>query len=83
MQLASGMLPTGAGPYLRLKAIEALGRLNSTAATGRLREIVESKKLWRWQYPSELRLAALQALLAIAPASRTRASSAREWFHRG
>jgi hypothetical protein len=68
-QLASGMLPTGAGPYLRLKAIEALGRLNSTAATGLLREIVKSKKLWRWQYPSELRLAALQALLAIAPAS--------------
>ena len=69
MRLVSDELPRSTGPYLRLKAIEALGRLHSTAATELLREIVEAKKRWRWVHHAELRIAALQALEAISPAS--------------
>jgi hypothetical protein len=57
------------GPYVRLKAIEALGRLRSAAATELLREILEAKKRWRWAYHAELRIAALQALESISPTS--------------
>ena len=69
MRLASDEPPRSIGPYLRLKAIEALGRLRSAAATELLREIVESKKRWRWAHHAELRIAALQALEAISPAT--------------
>jgi hypothetical protein len=69
MRLVSDELPRGTGPYLRLKAIEALGRLRSTAATELLREIAEAKKRWRKVHHPELRIAALQALEAISPAS--------------
>ncbi len=69
MRLASDEPPRNVGPYLRLKTIEALGRLHSAAATELLREIVESKKRWRWAHHAELRIAALQALEAISPAT--------------
>ena len=69
MRLVSDELPRGTGPYLRLKAVEALGRLRSAAATELLREIAEAKKRWRWVHHTELRIAALQALEAISPAS--------------
>jgi len=69
MRLVSDELPRHTGPYLRLKAIEALGRLRSAAATELLREIVEAKKRWRWVHHAELRIAALQALEAISPAT--------------
>jgi hypothetical protein len=68
MRLAGGELPSGSTPFLRVKAIEALGRLRTAAATVLLREIVEAKKLWRWVHRAELRLTALQALLVISPA---------------
>ncbi len=58
---------TGSPNFLRLKAIEALGRLRAMDAEGALREIIEAKKLWHWQHPGELRLAALLALRNIAP----------------
>jgi hypothetical protein len=67
MRLAAGELPAGSTPFLRVKAIEALGRMRTTAAVELLREIVEAKKLWRWVHRTELRLTALQALLAISP----------------
>jgi hypothetical protein len=47
---------------VRLKAIEALGRLRFTAAAAVLRRIAEAKQMWRWVHPSELRIAAIQAL---------------------
>jgi hypothetical protein len=59
---------TESSDFLRVKAVEALGRLRATDAEGLLRQIVEAKKLWHWQYPGELRLAALLALRHIAPA---------------
>jgi hypothetical protein len=68
MHMASGDLPSGAGPFLRLKAIEALGRLREARATSLLRDLLETKKMWRWMYPSEIRISAFYALCSIASA---------------
>ncbi len=57
----------GISSYVRLKAIEALGRLRASAANPALQTILEARQVWRWQYPSELRVAAAQALLRIDP----------------
>jgi hypothetical protein len=51
--------------FARVKAIEALGRLRATAASPLLQHILESKQVWRWVYPSEMRIAAAQALLHV------------------
>jgi hypothetical protein len=67
LTLADGDLPTDAAPYLRVKAIEALGRLEATASIPTLRRIVESRKVFGWQYPQELRIAALQVLQKLQP----------------
>lgn len=53
--------------YLRLKAIEALGRLRAQAATGLLQQILDARQTWRWSYHSELRIAAAQALAQVDP----------------
>ena len=53
--------------YVRLKAVEALGRLRATSASPTLQTIMEARQVWRWQYPSELRIAAAQALQRIDP----------------
>src|SRR5258707_1162567 len=57
----------GISGYVRLKAVEALGRLRASAANEILQKILEARQVWRWQYPSELRIAAGQALLRIDP----------------
>ena len=57
----------GISGYLRLKAIEALGRLRATSAAPALQTILEARQVWRWQYPSELRVAAAQALQRVDP----------------
>jgi len=57
----------GISGYVRLKSIEALGRLRASAANPTLQTILEARQVWRWQYPSELRVAAGQALLRIDP----------------
>jgi hypothetical protein len=67
LPLAAGNSAHDHGPYLRLKAVEALGRLRASVAAPLLREIAESKKHWRWLHPFELRLAAFQALANITP----------------
>ena len=67
LRIADGDLPKGATEYLRLKAIEALGRLRTPGAETVLREIAESKKAWRWAHPTELRLVAAQAMEKIDP----------------
>jgi len=56
-----------AEPYLHLKAIEALGRLREPNAEALLRALAESRRLWHWCYPRELRITAVQALLKIDP----------------
>ena len=67
LRIAEGDLPKDAKEYLRLKAIEALGRLRTTGAEGILRKVAETRKAWRWAYPSELRLVAAQAMEKIDP----------------
>lgn len=62
MELASNDSVSG---FTRVKAIEALGRLRAAAATAYLQHLMEAKQVWRWTYPSELRIAAAQALSKI------------------
>ena len=68
LTIADGDLPANAAQYLRVKAIEALGRLQAPEATNTLKRIVEQKKIFGWQNPQELRIAALQALEKVEPA---------------
>jgi len=51
--------------FTRVKAIEGLGRLRASAAMGLLQHILETKQVWRWVYPNEMRIASAQALLLI------------------
>ena len=67
LTIADGDLPANAAPYLRVKAIEALGRLGAEEAIPTLRRIVETRKVFGWQYPQELRIAALQVLEKLQP----------------
>jgi hypothetical protein len=54
-------------PFHRLKALEALGRLRASAASPTLQHIMDARQVWRWVYPTELRIAAAQALMRIDP----------------
>jgi hypothetical protein len=67
LRLAEGDLPKDGTGYLRLKAIEALGRLRTGGAEVVLRKIAEARKAFRWANPSELRLVAVQAMEKIDP----------------
>ena len=62
LTLAEGDLPVGAAPYLRVKAIEALGRLKAPESANALKRILDARKIFGWVHPQELRIAALQAL---------------------
>jgi hypothetical protein len=53
--------------YLRIKAIEALGRLRAQSANGILQQILETRHMWKFHHPHELRIAAAQALTRIDP----------------
>ncbi len=67
LRLAEGdILPQGAD-YMRVKAIEALGRMRAPDAVGPLRKFVEDRKTFGWTYPEEIRTAAAQALMKIDP----------------
>jgi hypothetical protein len=57
----------GRSPFLQLKAIESLGRLRDGEATTVLRELLETKKMWKWTHHREIRIAAAQALAKIDP----------------
>jgi hypothetical protein len=65
LRIAEGDLPRGSTEYLRLKAIEALGRLRTAGAEAILRKVAEARKTWRWANPSELRVVAAQAMEKI------------------
>ncbi|HYL63232.1 MAG TPA: hypothetical protein VE077_11485 [Candidatus Methylomirabilis sp.] len=67
LTIVDGDLPQGAGPYLQVKAIEALGRIHAPESVTTLRRVVEAKKMFGWQHAQELRIAALQALLRLDP----------------
>ena len=67
LRLAEGdILPKGSD-YLRVKAIEALGRMHASTASRHLRRFVEARKAFGWSYPEEIRLAAAQALMKLDP----------------
>jgi hypothetical protein len=67
LTIADGDLPTDAAPYLRVKALEALGRLRAPESIHTLRRIVEARKIFGWVNPQELRIAAFQALAKMEP----------------
>jgi hypothetical protein len=67
LRIAEGDLPKDGTDYLRLKAIEALGRLRTTGAESVLRKIAEARKAWRWANVAELRLVSIQAMAKIDP----------------
>src|SRR5712692_5627066 len=67
LTIADGDLPAGGGPYLRVKAIEALGRIQAPESASTLKRLVEAKKVFGWVQPQELRIAALQALEKLDP----------------
>jgi hypothetical protein len=67
LTIADGDLPPGGGPYLRVKAIEALGRIQAPESASTLKRLVEAKKVFGWVQPQELRIAALQALERLDP----------------
>jgi hypothetical protein len=51
--------------FTRVKAVEALGRLRASGASALFQHILETKQVWRWVYPNELRIAAAQAMLRV------------------
>jgi hypothetical protein len=67
LRIAEGEIPGSGSEYLRVKAIEALGRMRAPAAAGHLRRYVESRKTFGWTYPDEIRMAAAQALMKLDP----------------
>ncbi len=67
MNIVDGDLPPGAGPFLRVRAAEALGRIHAPESVAALKRIVEAKKVFGWAHPQELRIAALQALQTLDP----------------
>ena len=67
LTIADGDLPPGSGSFLRVKAIEALGRIQAQESASTLKRLVEAKKVFGWVQPLELRIAALQALDKLDP----------------
>ncbi len=67
LRIAEGDIPRGSSEYLRLKAIEALGRLRTAGGEAILRKVASARKAWRWAHVVELRLVATQALRRIDP----------------
>ncbi|MDT8070825.1 MAG: hypothetical protein ROO76_21905 [Terriglobia bacterium] len=51
--------------FVQLKVIEALGNLREKSAVALLKEIVLAKSVWKFEFPRETRIVALQALLKI------------------
>jgi hypothetical protein len=65
--IVDGDLPAGAGPYLQVKAVEAIGRLRAPESAPCLRRILEARKVFGWLHPQEMRIAAWQALEKLNP----------------
>lgn len=67
LTLTDGDLPVGAASHLRVRAIEALGRLKAPESANALKRILEARKMFGWVHPQELRIAALQTLEKLEP----------------
>jgi hypothetical protein len=57
----------GRSPFLQLKALESLGRLREIDSTPILRGLLDARKMFKWTYHREIRIAAAQALEKIDP----------------
>lgn len=68
LTLAEGDLPAGSSAYLRVRAIEGVSRLKAPESVNVLKRILEARKIFGWEHPQELRIAALQALGKLEPA---------------
>ncbi len=67
LTIVDGDLPPGSGPFLQVKAVEAIGRIHAPESARSLMRILEARKVFGWQHPQELRIAALQALEKLSP----------------
>ena len=67
LSIASGDLPRFSTPFMRVKAIESLGRLRAEESAPLLRKILETRQAFRWQFAREMRIVAAQALKKIDP----------------
>ncbi|MBS1841944.1 MAG: hypothetical protein JSS69_10205 [Acidobacteria bacterium] len=67
LTIIDGDMPAGSGPFLQVKAVEAIGRLHAPESAPSLRRILEARKVFGWLHPQELRIAALQALEKLNP----------------
>jgi len=65
LRIAQGKSLADSSEFIRVKAIEALGRLRVPELEAALLNFVETKGMWRWAYPQEMRLAAAQALVKL------------------
>jgi hypothetical protein len=57
----------GRSPFLQIKALETLGRLREMDSTPILRGLLDARKMFKWTYHRETRIAAAQALAKIDP----------------
>jgi len=67
LAIAAEKLPKFSAPYVRVKAIETLGRLRVEEAAPGLRQLVESKESWHGSLARELRVVSAQSLQKIDP----------------
>lgn len=67
IRMAEGELIRWEDDYLRVKAVEALGRMRAAAATEPLQRLLVAKRTFGWEQADEIRLAAAQALAKIDP----------------
>jgi hypothetical protein len=67
MPLAESTSSRAGGAFVRLKAVEALGRLKARPAVELLRSIADARHMYHWTHHFELRLAAVQSLAKIDP----------------
>jgi hypothetical protein len=65
LKIVEGEALPGSSEFLRVKAIEALGRIRAPGTAERLRHFLEDRKTFGWAYPDEIRTAVAQALAKI------------------
>ena len=67
MVMAEAGEAQGRSAIIQIKAVESLGRLREPESISVLRNLLETKKMWKWANHRELRIAAAQALAKIDP----------------
>ncbi len=65
LKIVEGEALPGSSEFLRVKAIEALGRIRAPGTAERLRHFLEDRKTFGWTHADEIRTAVAQALAKI------------------